>query len=150
MMPSAADFLPAYIRLFMNFARTVSPYLASGMTSRRSARRRRARNVFPVFLLLRSLRTLGTGERTALLAVLDPLRVKHAADDVVANAGKILHATAAQQHNGMFLQVVTFARNIADDLIAVREADLRDLAQGRVRFLGSRRIDARANAALLR
>src|SRR5258705_13646037 len=41
MMPSATDFLPSYIRLFMNFASTMSPYLASGVTSRFSARWRR-------------------------------------------------------------------------------------------------------------
>src|ERR1700743_3424889 len=99
MMPSAADFLPSYIRLFMNLARTRSRNLASGVISRRSARWRRDMGVS-------LLRTLGAVERTALLAVLDALGVEHAADDVIAHAGKILHAAAADQHNAVFLEVV--------------------------------------------
>src|SRR6185312_11024991 len=99
MMPSAAAFLPSYIREFMNLARTRSPNLASGVISRRSARWRR-----DICVLL--LRTLGAVERTALLAVLDALGVQHAANDVVANARKILHAAAADQHDAVLLQVM--------------------------------------------
>jgi hypothetical protein len=36
-MRSATDFLPSYITEFMNLVSTTSPYLASGMISRRSA-----------------------------------------------------------------------------------------------------------------
>src|SRR5512142_3490573 len=104
MMPSAADFFPWYIRLFMNFATTRSPNLASGLISRRSARRRRAMGYLP-----RLLRTLGAVERTALLAVLDALGVEHAADDVIADARKVLHAATADQHHRALLQVMTFA-----------------------------------------
>src|SRR6202000_2143783 len=91
MMLSAADFLPSYIRLFMNLARIRSPNLASGGIARRSARWRR--NIYYISLL----RTLGAIERTALLAVLDALGVEHAADDVIAHARKILPAAAADQ-----------------------------------------------------
>src|SRR5579862_4492500 len=126
MMPSAADFLPSYIRLFMNLARTKSPNLASGLISRRSARWRRD-------ILLSLLRTLGAVERTALLAVLDALGVEHATDDVIANAGKVLHAAAADQHDAVFLEVVTLARNIGQRFEAVGETNLRHLAQRRVR-----------------
>src|SRR5271154_4398228 len=145
MMPSAADFLPAYIRLFMNFARTVSPYLASGMISRRSARRRR-----DMFSSLPLLRTLGAVERTALLAVFHALRVENAADDVIANARKVLHAAAAEQHDRVLLKIVAFARDVAHDFIAVRQTHLRDFAKRGVRLLRRRRVDARAHAALLR
>src|SRR5215469_9123875 len=142
-MPSAADFLPSYIRLLMNLATTRSPYLASGMTSRFSARRRR-----DIGCLL--FRALGAVERSALLAVLHALRVENAADDVIANAGKILHATAAQQHHRVLLQIVAFARDVADDFVAVGETNFRDLAQRRVRLFWRRRINARADAPLLR
>src|SRR5258705_10924703 len=105
MMPSAADFLPSYIREFMNLARTRSPNLASGVISRRSARWRR-----DIYISL--LRALGAIERTALLAILDALGVQHAADDVIAHARKVLHAAAADQHDAMLLQIVAFAGNV--------------------------------------
>src|SRR5215475_12492762 len=142
-MPSAAAFLPSYIRLFMNFARTRSPYLASGLISRRSARWRRD-------IGFSLLRTLGAVERTALLAVLDALGVEHAADDVVAHAGKVLDAAAADQDHAVLLKIVAFAGNISEGFIAVGEADLGDLAQRRVRLLGCGGVDAGADGALLR
>ena len=96
------------------------------------------------------LRTLGAVLRTALAAILDALRVEHAAQHVVAHAGKVAHTAAADQHDAVFLQVVAFARDVADDFALVRQADLGDLAQRRVRLLRGRRVDARADAALLR
>src|SRR6185437_12461164 len=166
MMPSAADFLPSYIRLFMNLARTRSPNLASGVISRLSARRRRDifssyfflsisipdRRFAPsgmTFASLRSLWTLGAVEGPTLLAVLDALRVEHAADDVIAHARKVLHAAAADQHDRMFLEVVTFAGNIREGLVAIGQANLRHLAQRRVRLLRRHGIDAGADRALL-
>src|ERR1043165_10313309 len=117
MMPSAADFLPSYIRLFMNLARTRSPNLASGLISRRSARWRR-----DIYISL--LRTLGAIERTALLAVLDALGVEHAADDVIAHAGKVLDAAAADQDHAVLLEVMAFAGNISQRFEAVGETHL--------------------------
>src|SRR5512146_623422 len=143
MMPSAADFLPSYIRLFMNLARTRSPYLASGLISRRSARWRRD-------IVISLLRALGAVERTALLAVLDALGVEHAADDVIAHARKVLDAAAADQDDAMFLKVVALAGNISERLISIRQAHLGDLAQSRIRLLGRGRVDAGADGALLR
>src|SRR3569832_862845 len=142
MMPSAADFLPSYIRLFMNLARTRSPNLASGLISRRSARWRR-----DIYISL--LRTLGAIERTALLAALDALCVEHAADDVIAHAGKVLHAAAADQDHRVFLQVVAFAGDVAHRLDARGQAHLGDLTQSRVRLLGRGGVDAGADPAAL-
>jgi hypothetical protein len=60
--------------------------------------------------LLRTLRAvLGAG----LATVLDALRVEHAAQDVVAHAGKIAHTAAADEHHRVLLQVVAFARDVA-------------------------------------
>src|SRR5690349_5200420 len=147
MMRSAAAFLPAYMRLFMNFASTRSPYLASGLISRRSARRRRA-----MYSSSRSssLGPLGAVQRTALPAVLHALGVEHAADDVIAHTGQVLDATAAQKHDRVLLQIVPLARDVTHDLIAIGKAYLGDLAERGIRLLWRRRVDARAYAALLR
>src|SRR5580704_13683343 len=112
MMPSAADFLPSYIRLFMNLARTRSPNLASGLISRRSARWRRD-------IVFSLLRTLGAVERTALLAVFDALGVEHAANNVIAHARKIFDAAAADQDHAVLLKIVALARNIRQRFEAV-------------------------------
>src|SRR5213079_1154289 len=97
-----------------------------------------------------SLRPLGAVFRTALAAVLDALGVVGAADDVIAHAGQILDAAAADQHHRVLLQIVSLARDVAGHLETVGETHARDLAQGRVRLFRRRRIDARADPALLR
>src|SRR6266704_2053883 len=114
MMPSATDFLPSYIRLFMNFASTMSPYLASGVTSRFSARWRRdivgsfvsfsagsrlalASLALAGMTATRSLRPLCSVDGAALFAVLDALGVQDAAQNVIANAWQVLDAAAADQ-----------------------------------------------------
>src|SRR5512134_2782949 len=99
---------------------------------------------------LRRLRALRSVLRAALLAVLDALRVETAADDVIAHTGQVLHAPAADQHHRVFLEIVALAADVADDLEAVREAHLGDLAQGGVRLLRRRGVHAGAHAALLR
>src|SRR5262245_22888770 len=103
-----------------------------------------------ILATLGSLRPLCSVFRPALLAVLDALRVEHAAQDVVAHARQILDAAAADHHHRVFLQVMALARDVADDLEPVGETHLGDLAQRRVRLLRRGRVDARANAALLR
>src|SRR5882762_7431195 len=165
MMPSATDFLPSYIRLFMNFASTRSPNLASGMISRFSARRRRAMGSIPfpskdpgtrfarpgcLSPRRKSLWPFCSVYRAALLSVLHALRIEHAAENVIAHARQVLDAAATDQHDGMFLQIVAFPRNVAHDLIAVGEPDLGHLAQRGVRLLRRCRIDARTNPPLLR
>src|SRR6516225_11204487 len=106
-MPSATDFLPSYMRQFMNLLSTGSPNLASGWTSRFTAARRR--DMGPPFLL----RPLGAVLGTALAAILDTLGVECAADDVIANAREILDASAADHHHRVLLQIVAFAGNVA-------------------------------------
>src|SRR5262245_59477716 len=86
----------------------------------------------------------------SLLAIGDALRVEHAADDVIAHARQVLDPAAADHHHGMLLQVVAFARDVADHLKAVGQAYLGDLAQRRIGLLRGRRVDARADAPLLR
>src|SRR5690242_10161335 len=139
---------------FMNFDRTMSPNFGSGRISRFSGRRRRDIGKFLSLQPVRNLSgaysrgllgTLRTVLGARLLAVLHALRVEHAAKDVVPDARKVTHAAAADQHNAVLLEVVAFARNIADHFALVGQADLGHLAQRRVRLLRGRRIDAGAD-----
>src|SRR5262249_20115288 len=57
--------------------------------------------------------------RSPLLAVLHALGIKDAAQDVVAHAGQVLDAAAADHHHRVLLQIVTLARDVADHLEAV-------------------------------
>src|SRR6201996_8939391 len=98
----------------------------------------------------RLLRTLRAVLRTALLTVLDALGIEDAAENVVTHAGQILDAAAADHDHGVFLEVMALTGNITDDLEAIGQAPLGDLAERRVRLLRGRGIDARAHAALLR
>src|SRR6476619_7858803 len=87
---------------------------------------------------------------TGLLAVLDTLGVQRAADDLVADTGEVLHPAAADEHDRVLLEVVTDARDVRRDLDAARQAHAGDLAEGGVRLLRSRRVDAGADASALR
>src|SRR5690349_17295002 len=87
---------------------------------------------------------LGAVAATGLLAVADARRVERPADDLVANAGQVLHTTAADEHDRVLLQVVPFARDVRGDLHAARQAHTSDLAQRRVRLLGGVRVHAGA------
>src|SRR5262249_49357532 len=85
-----------------------------------------------------------------LLPILHALGIEHTAQDVVAHPRQVLDAAAADHHHGMLLQIVAFARDVADHLEAVRESHLRDLAQGRVRLLRGRGVNPGTHATLLR
>src|SRR3954462_9989760 len=172
-MFSAIDFLPSSMTEFMNLVRTMSPNFGSGRTSRFSGRRRRAIGLFlslqpdPEHVgshqstaLMGALsgaysrcglfRALGAVFRAGLPAVLDTLRVEHAVEHVIADAGEIADAAAADQHNAMLLEVVALARDVADHFALVGQTDLGHLAQRRVRLLRGGRIDTGTDAALLR
>src|SRR6202022_2634323 len=88
--------------------------------------------------------------RAALLAAGDADRVERAADDVGADAGEVLDAAPADHYDRVLLQVVADAGDVAGHFHPVGQAHASDLAQRGVRLLGSRRVDARAHAALLR
>src|SRR3982750_2919432 len=122
-MPSATDFLPSSMTLFMNFDRTMLPNFGSGRISRFSGRRRRDIGCFLSLQPVRNmsgaysrglLGTLGAVLGTRLPAVLDTLRVEHASKHVVAHAGKVAHTAATDQHDAVLLEVVAFARDVAN------------------------------------
>src|SRR6185503_4524153 len=97
-----------------------------------------------------ALLLLGAVQAARLLAVLDTLGVERAADDLVADAGEVLHPAAADEHDGVLLEVVADTRDVRRDLDAAGQAHAGDLAQGGVRLLGSRGVDPRADASALR
>src|SRR5688500_10849789 len=101
----------------------------------------------PLRLRLRPLRPVLAAR---LLASLHADRVERPADDVVPDARQVLHASPADQHDRVLLQVVPHARNVRRHLDAVGQPDARDLAQRRVRLLRRRGENPHANAALLR
>src|SRR6202030_142819 len=70
----------------------------------------------------RLFRTLGAVLRTALLTVLDALRIEDAAENVVAHAWQVLDAAAADHDHRVLLKIVAFAGDVADDLEAVGQA----------------------------
>src|SRR4051794_11964921 len=95
-------------------------------------------------LLLRAVTAAG------LLAVADTLGVQRTADDLVADAGEVLHTTATHQHDRVLLQVVADARDVRGHLDLAAQLHPSDLAQRRVGLLGGGRVHARAHAAPLR
>src|SRR3954451_24731765 len=52
----------------------------------------------------------------SLLAVADALGVERPANDLVADAGEVLHSATAHEHDRVLLQVVTDARDVGGDL----------------------------------
>jgi hypothetical protein len=69
---------------------------------------------------------------------------------VIADAGKIFHTAATDEHDRVLLEVVADAGDVGGDLNPVGEADTGNLAERRVRLLGGLRIHAGANTATLR
>ena len=95
------------------------------------------------------LRTLGAVFRTTLLTVLDTLGIEDTAQDVITDARKVFYTAATDQNHRVFLKVVAFTRNVADDLETVGQAHLGDFPHGRVRLLGGGGVDAGADTTLL-
>jgi hypothetical protein len=88
--------------------------------------------------------------RAALLAVFNASAVQCPADNMIADAGQIFDAAAADQYYRVFLEVVSRARNICRNLYAVSQTYTCNLAKSRVRLLGSYRINAGTDASALR
>src|SRR5713226_9980721 len=99
----------------MNFCTRSLPYTESVVTSRRGTNPLRGIRFFSwlsAHLLRRGLGPLGAVFRAPLLAVLNAGGVEGSTNNVIAHAGKILHAAAAHEHDRVLLQVVADPRNI--------------------------------------
>src|SRR3954462_9097909 len=103
--------------LLTNWVTSGDWYTGSATSGRRGAGPLRGMSAL---LLLRAV------PAASLLAVADALGVQRATDDLVAHAGEVLHATAADEHHRVLLQVVTHARDVGGHLDAAREADTGD------------------------
>src|SRR5215216_898565 len=115
--------------------------MGSGVSGRRLAGPFRG-----ILQFLLDLLALGAVARAGLPAVADALGVEGAADDLVADAGKVLHPAPADEHDGVLLQVVANAGDVGGDLDAAGQPHPAHLAQRRVGLLGRGRIDARADS----
>ena len=76
-----------------------------------------------LFLLSRSLsrfRAFSTIFRASLRTASHTSRIQRTANNVITDARKILHTTTANQHDGVFLQVVAFSRNIRVHFLTIR------------------------------
>ncbi len=58
-------------------------------------------------------------DRSAPAAAFNALGVIHAADNVIAHARQVLHASTTDKHDRMLLQIVLFAWDICNDFHAV-------------------------------
>src|SRR5689334_2267671 len=97
-----------------------------------------------------ALLLLGAVAAAGLLAVLHALGVQRATDDLVADAGEVLHPAAADEHDRVLLEIVADARDVGGHLDLAGESHAGDLAQRRVRLLRSGGVDAGAHTAALR
>src|ERR671929_1464879 len=139
-MASATERLPSTSTLLTSWVTSGDWYTGSATSGRRGAGPLRGMSAL---LLLRAV------PAASLLAVADALGVQRATNDLVADAGEVLHPAATHEHHGVLLQVVADARDVGGHLDATGEADAGDLAQRRVRLLRGRRVDARAHPAAL-
>src|SRR3954468_12654384 len=118
MMPSAMDFLPACISTLTNFATSTLEYFGSGRISRLGISLRRGISfLYPCWFGTDSgsLRPLGAVLGTSLFAILHARGIEAAAHDVVTHARQVLDAAAANQHDRVLLQIVSFAADVAGD-----------------------------------
>ena len=86
---------------------------------------------------------------TTTTTVIDAGSVKCAAHYVISNAGKILHTTAPDKDDRVFLKVVAFTPDVGGDLNAVGQPDTRYFAKSRVRLLRRNGLHLQADATLL-
>src|SRR5580658_1650353 len=95
-------------------------------------------------------RPFGSVLRSSLFTVGHPSRVERAAHHVITNARQILHTAAADQHDGVLLQIVADTWNISGYFNPIGQAHTRHFPQCRIRLLGGGSVHARTHATLLR
>jgi hypothetical protein len=82
-------------------------------------------------------------------AILYTAGIQGTADDVVSNTGQVLYATASNQDDAVFLQVVADTRDVSTDFEAGCQTYTSDFAKSRIRLFGCRRVNTRADASSL-
>ena len=89
---------------------------------------------------------LGTADATLFNAG----AVQSTTDDVITYTGQVFDASAANQDDGVFLEVVALVRNVRNDFKAIGQANLGHLTHGRVGLFGRTRHHLQAHAAAKR
>jgi len=97
-----------------------------------------------------NLRLLSTVTAASLFTVSHGQRVTRATYDLVAYTRQVANTTASNENDRVFLQVVTFARNIHGNFFTVTQSHSGDFTKRRVRFLRRHRTNLQTNALLLR
>ena len=103
-----------------------------------------------VQLLLSSLGALSTVLRTALCTVSHTCSIKRTANDVITYTRKVLYTTTANKHDAVFLQVVSFSRDVRVHLFLVCQTNTGNFTHCRVRLLRCGSVNTNANATTLR
>jgi hypothetical protein len=93
---------------------------------------------------------LGTILRAGIFPILDANRIQCSPHYMVPNPGEVLDTSTAYQNDGVFLQVVSDARNIGSHFYSVRKSNTRNFTQSRIRLLGCGCVHPRTDASALR
>src|SRR6202790_4907583 len=149
-MRCAFERLPSHIIELMNFCTRSLPKTESAGTSRRTTNPLRGIRYLLPLLFLSGFGPLGAVLGAPLLAVFDAGGVECSANHVIAHTGKILHAAAAHEHDGVLLQVMTYTRNICSYFDTICQTGSSNFTQGGVGLLRRLRVNANADATLFR
>ena len=87
---------------------------------------------------------------TGVLTAVDGLSIESATDDVVTDTRNLLHPATADEHDGVFLEVVAFAGDVSRNFHLVGKAHTGNLTKSGVRLLRGAGVDAGADTTLLR
>src|SRR5215471_6656000 len=123
-MRSASCRLPSDRILLISWVTSCELYTGSATSGRRGAGPLRGMSA----LLLHELRAVPAA---SLLAVADALSVQRATDDLVPDAGQVLHPAATHEHDRVLLQVVADAGDVRGDLDLAGQPDTSYLPQSR-------------------
>ena len=88
--------------------------------------------------------------RAAAIPAIHAGRIEGSPHDVITNAGKILDATASDQHDRVLLQRMPDSRDVRIDFAPIRETHPRHLSERGVRLFRCRREDTKTHTAPLR
>ena len=82
------------------------------------------------------LGSLGSVLGAAFFAVLNANRIQRSTYDVIPNPREVFHTSAANEDNGVLLQIVPDTWNIRGDFDAIGQSHTRHFSQSRVRLFG--------------
>ena len=76
--------------------------------------------------------------------------IQRTSKDVITYTGEVFHTAAANKHDAVFLQVVTFAGDVCIDLFLICQPYTGHLTHGGVRLLGGCSVNTYTNTTSLR